>query len=111
MALLHKNEVEEGLGSLPDWHRVGNSIQKTYTLGSFLKAMEFVNRVAGEAEAADHHPDLTIKYQKVGLSLSTHSEGGITSKDLDLAEKIEALAQKVSSDQQGVEKHVYHAGC
>lgn len=98
MAPLSAKEIEDGLKIISGWNREGNSIQKTYTFGSFSKALEFVNRVADEAEAANHHPDITLKYRTVGMNLSTHSEGGVTSKDLDLAEKIEAQAQKNSPD-------------
>ncbi|HSG06401.1 MAG TPA: 4a-hydroxytetrahydrobiopterin dehydratase [Nitrospiria bacterium] len=93
MARLNPEEIKEGLKGLPDWHREGDSIQKVYSFKSFLTAVDFVNRIAEKAEEADHHPDITIKYKRVGMSLSTHSEGGLTIKDLDLAQKIESLAQ------------------
>ncbi|HEY5647961.1 MAG TPA: 4a-hydroxytetrahydrobiopterin dehydratase [Nitrospiria bacterium] len=93
MALLSDQEIQTGLGSLPEWEREGNTIQKTYNFGSFMAGIAFVNRVAEKAEAADHHPDITIHYRKVGIALSTHSDGGLTQKDLDLAGAIETLAK------------------
>lgn len=81
--------IQRELGSLPGWSRRGDVITKTYQFRAFLTGIEFVNAVAKAAEAADHHPDIDIRYTKVTCSLSTHSAGGITQKDLDLAKKIE----------------------
>ncbi len=85
--------IQRELGNLPGWSRRGDVITKTYTFRAFLTAIEFVNAVAKAAEAADHHPDIDIRYTKVTCSLSTHSAGGITQKDLDLAKKIERAAE------------------
>jgi 4a-hydroxytetrahydrobiopterin dehydratase len=63
-----------------------------YTTASFAAALDLVNRVGELAEAAGHHPDITINYNRVMFSLSTHDEGGITQKDLDLASQIEGSA-------------------
>ena len=81
--------IQRELGSLPGWSRRGDVITKTYQFRAFLTGIEFVNAVAKAAEAADHHPDIDIRYTKITCSLSTHSAGGITQKDLDLAKKIE----------------------
>ncbi len=90
MALLSDADIRTGLDRLPGWTRDGDTIRKTYTLGSFPEAMAFVNRIADLAEQADHHPDIDIRFDRVGCALSTHSEGGLTRKDLDLARQIDA---------------------
>ena len=74
------------------WRRAGNEIVRTLTFAGFAEAMVFVNAVADAAEAAGHHPDITINWNRVGLTLSTHSAGGLTQLDLDLARAIDALA-------------------
>jgi len=85
--------IQRELGTLPGWSRRGDVITKTFQFREFLSGIDFVNAVAKAAEAADHHPDIDIRYTKVTFALSTHSAGGITQKDLDLAKKIEASAQ------------------
>jgi 4a-hydroxytetrahydrobiopterin dehydratase len=92
MPALPDDQVTTGLAALDGWSREGDEIVKTYELPSFPDAIAFVNRVADLAEAADHHPDLDIRYRKVRVALSTHSEGGITDKDLTLAGQIETAA-------------------
>ena len=84
-------EIETQLTSLEGWTRDADMIGKTYELPSFLDAIAFVERVAALAEAADHHPDIDIRYRKVRIALSTHSDGGITQKDFDLAGDIEGI--------------------
>jgi 4a-hydroxytetrahydrobiopterin dehydratase len=78
MPALPDDQVREQVAALDGWAREGDEIVKTYEAPSFPAAIEFVNRVATLAEAADHHPDLDIRYRKVRVALSTHSEGGIT---------------------------------
>lgn len=73
------------------WAREGDEITKTVTLADFKGAMAFVNKVADLANARDHHPDISISWNKVGLRLSTHSSGGLTALDFDLARAIDAL--------------------
>lgn len=92
MTLLSDDEIRAGLADLPGWERVGGALTRRYRLDGFPAAVAFVVRVAFPAEAADHHPDLDIRYDSVRVSLSSHSEGGVTAKDLDLARAIEALA-------------------
>ena len=91
MTLLSDIAIQRALGSLPGWARRGGTLQKTYTFPTFPAGIAFVNRVAEAAEAADHHPDIDIRYTKVLCSLSTHTAGGITQKDLDLAQRMEEL--------------------
>ncbi|HEY8172713.1 MAG TPA: 4a-hydroxytetrahydrobiopterin dehydratase [Dehalococcoidia bacterium] len=89
---LSKREVEDRLQSATGWKRDDDEIEKKFEFADFGAAMAFVNRVAEAAEAADHHPDISIKYNKVKMSLSTHSEGGVTEKDFNLAAQIDAAA-------------------
>ncbi len=96
MAALSKPEIQEKLKQAPGWSHAGKAIQKKFTFKSFMPAMGFVNKVAEAAEAAGHHPDITINYSAVTLSLSTHSEGGVTQKDFDLAARIDRLAESAS---------------
>jgi 4a-hydroxytetrahydrobiopterin dehydratase len=92
MPPLPDDRIAERLATLPGWERSGDEILKTFELSSFPEAIAFVTRVADRAEAADHHPDLDIRYRKVRVALSTHDAGGITDKDFDLAAEIEAAA-------------------
>lgn len=85
--------IQRELGTLPGWSRRGDVITKTFQFREFLTGIDFVNAVAKAAEAADHHPDIDIRYTKITFALSTHSAGGITQKDLDLAKKIEKAGE------------------
>jgi 4a-hydroxytetrahydrobiopterin dehydratase len=87
---LMEKEIVEKLKGLPGWNRTGQEISRTYTFSGFISAMAFVNHVADLAERMDHHPDILIQYKRVTLTLSTHSVGGLTSLDFDLAKKIDA---------------------
>jgi 4a-hydroxytetrahydrobiopterin dehydratase len=88
--LLDDQEIRERLDGIRGWTREGDAIRKTYTLQSFPEAIAFVNRIAELAERANHHPDIDIRYDRVGCTLSTHSEGGLTARDFDLAGQIDA---------------------
>ena len=92
MATLSDDEIAAGLAGLPGWERAGGAITKRFELADFRAAVAFVVRIAFEAEVANHHPDLDIRYRQVTVALSTHSAGGVTTKDIDLAVAIEALA-------------------
>jgi 4a-hydroxytetrahydrobiopterin dehydratase len=81
MGTLSKEEIRQRLTSLNGWVLDGDAIRKTFTFSGFPAAVEFVNRLVPEAEAADHHPDVLINYKRVTLTYSTHSEGGLTAKD------------------------------
>jgi len=87
MSLLSDAEIDVRLARLPGWARHGDEIRRTFSFADFAQAIAFVNRVAVFAEAADHHPDIDVRYSKVTLALSTHSAGGLTASDFDLAEK------------------------
>ncbi len=91
MALLDEQEIRSHLDRLHGWTRDGDMIRKTFTLDSFQEAIDFVNRIAERAEAAGHHPDIDIRYDRVACALSTHSEGGLTNKDFDMAARIEEV--------------------
>ncbi|MGH2755064.1 MAG: 4a-hydroxytetrahydrobiopterin dehydratase [Actinomycetota bacterium] len=87
--LLEDEEIEQRLDELGDWEREGDEIQKVFEFDDFTAAMGFVNDVAKMADRYDHHPDIDIRWNKVKLALSTHSEGGLTTLDFDLANDIE----------------------
>ncbi len=92
MSLLTQDEISRNLESFQGWIQEGNQISKEFQLKNFAEALSFVNKVGAEAEEIDHHPDIFIhSWNKVKIIISTHSEGGITVKDFQLAEKIERL--------------------
>ncbi len=91
VAVLSDDEVRAGLADLPGWDRRDDEIEKRFELPSFPDAIAFVTRVGFLAEKANHHPDLDVRWRKVRVALSTHSEGGITGKDLALAGEIEGV--------------------
>lgn len=84
-------EIQRALGSLPGWARRGEVLTKSFTFPTFAEGIAFVQRAARAADAADHHPDIDIRFTKVVFTLSTHDAGGITAKDLALATTIETL--------------------
>jgi 4a-hydroxytetrahydrobiopterin dehydratase len=90
MAKLSDIEIQAGLKSLQGWERRGNAVVKQYRFPAFADGIRFVDRVAVLADAADHHPDIDIRYTTVTMSLSTHSQGGITRNDLEMAAKIDS---------------------
>jgi 4a-hydroxytetrahydrobiopterin dehydratase len=91
--LLNDAGIRKGLEGAKGWTLEGNAIRRQFTLASFPDAIAFVTRLAFDAEAADHHPDILINYKRVTLTYSTHSEGGLTQKDFDGARKADALAK------------------
>ncbi len=97
MPPLKKDEVKARLARLSGWTFDDDEIEKKFKFGDFKQSMAFVNAVADAAEAMDHHPDIEIKYNRVEMTLSTHSEGGVTEKDFELAAKIEEAAQHVTA--------------
>ncbi len=86
--------IQRELGSLPGWSRKGDILSKTFQFDSFPDGISFVKRVADAAESAQHHPDIDIRYTKIICALTTHDAGGITQKDLSLANQIELAATK-----------------
>ena len=95
MPLLPPKQIKECLASLPGWEVREGLLSKTYNVRSFAHGILFIATIAQLAEAANHHPDLSLHgYSHVTVSLSTHSEGGLTEKDFALAAQIEALPHK-----------------
>lgn len=92
MATLSEPEIRSALADVPGWDLGEGEIVKQYKFANFVEAVAFVDRLVEPAEAANHHPDLEIHYNRVRVGLSTHSEGGVTQKDLVLAREIDALA-------------------
>jgi 4a-hydroxytetrahydrobiopterin dehydratase len=89
---LNEEQIKDSLSRLADWSRDGEWLTRDLKFENFKSAMEFVNRVADEAEAMDHHPDILIHgWNNVRLSVMTHSVGGLTDKDFKLAERINGL--------------------
>ncbi|MGA2991890.1 MAG: 4a-hydroxytetrahydrobiopterin dehydratase [Candidatus Korobacteraceae bacterium] len=91
-APLHDPDIHNALAGLPEWKLQDKAIQRVFQFRDFVHALEFVNKVAEEAEEANHHPDITINYNRVTLSLTSHDAGGLTKRDLALARKISSLA-------------------
>jgi 4a-hydroxytetrahydrobiopterin dehydratase len=89
MAKLSTEQITERLKALAGWEYKDNAISKMFKFKEYLHGIEFVQKVAEIAEAADHHPDITINYTRVTFSCSTHDAGGVTEKDFKLAENIE----------------------
>jgi 4a-hydroxytetrahydrobiopterin dehydratase len=90
--LLSEGEIASGLERLPEWTREGDAITRTVRSPSFREAIALVVSVADVAEAADHHPDMLIRWRRVTFTLSTHASGGLTAKDLAMAAEIDRLA-------------------
>jgi 4a-hydroxytetrahydrobiopterin dehydratase len=89
MSKLSEAQIGDELKSLTGWEYQDNSLRKLYRFAEFMDGIRFINRVAEMAEAADHHPDIHVNYTRVTFTCSTHSEGGVTDKDVRLARQIE----------------------
>jgi 4a-hydroxytetrahydrobiopterin dehydratase len=92
MAKLSGSDAQQRVKRLNGWTLEGDAIRKQFTFANFVEAIAFVNRLAPQAEAADHHPDIQIQYKRVTLTYSTHSEGGLTEKDFEGAAVADRLA-------------------
>ena len=91
MARLNDSDIDERLAGLDGWERSGDAIVKQFDNGDFKGSVEFVNRLTPVAEEMNHHPDLEISWKTVTVTISTHSEGGLTDGDFALARRIESL--------------------
>lgn len=91
--ILNSSEIKEELKRVPEWEHEKKSIERTFEFDDFTQAIDFVNAVAEISEEEEHHPDIDIRYNKVRLELSTHSKGGLTDLDFELAEKIDTLSE------------------
>ena len=90
MALLNDAEIEERLRELPEWAREGNAIRRIYECGDFVGSTNLVAEIVEPAESMGHHPDLEISWDKVTATITTHSEGGLTDADFELAREIDS---------------------
>ncbi len=90
--LLDEDEIDALLRDRPGWEREGSAIAKTFDRGDFAGSIEFAQQLAAPAEAMNHHPDLSISWSQVRVSLSTHSAGGLTARDFELARRIDQIA-------------------
>jgi len=89
---LDDDSISVALATVPDWKRDGDTIARTFEFADFPAAMKFVNAVAAQAEAAQHHPDMDVRWNKVTLAFTTHDAGGLTEKDFALARQCDAVA-------------------
>jgi 4a-hydroxytetrahydrobiopterin dehydratase len=89
---LSEEEITARLGQLPAWQVFDNTLQRQWKFPSFFEGIRFINRVAELADAADHHPDIDIRYTRITIRLWTHTANGITEKDFDLAKQIDRAA-------------------
>ena len=94
MALLSDAEIEAGLAGLEGWERAGEAIRKEFACGDFVGSVRFVESLVEPAEAMGHHPDLAISWATVEVTISTHSEGGLTAADFELAGRVDALSPR-----------------
>jgi 4a-hydroxytetrahydrobiopterin dehydratase len=92
MAVLTDEEIERRLAGLSGWERDGDAIKKRFKLEDFQASVDFVNRLTPAAEEMNHHPDLAISWNTVDCTLSTHSQGGLTENDFELAQQIDSVA-------------------
>lgn len=90
---LSDDALRHALAERPGWSRDGDAIVRVYELASFMAVVRLVGAIAERAEAADHHPDLDIRYRRLRVALSTHDAGGLTQLDFDLAREIDELAE------------------
>ncbi|GGV38876.1 putative pterin-4-alpha-carbinolamine dehydratase [Actinomadura cremea] len=95
---LDDTAVNDRLDALPGWTRDGDAIRRQVRAETFLDGIDLVTRVARAAEAADHHPDIDIRWRTLTFTLTTHSAGGLTAKDFDLAARIDDLAARTGAD-------------
>jgi 4a-hydroxytetrahydrobiopterin dehydratase len=92
MALLNEQQITESIKTfLPEWEHNNNLISKEFKFRNFVEAFAFMTAVALEAEKMDHHPDWSNVYNRVAVKLNTHSEGGVTEKDIELAKRMERI--------------------
>jgi len=91
--ILSSSDIKTEMKRIPEWEHEKKEIERTFEFDDFTQAIDFVNAVAEIAEEDEHHPDIDVRYNKVRLVLSTHSKGGLTERDFDLAEKIDTLSE------------------
>ena len=96
--LLDSDEIDKALTDLPEWVRVGDSLRLTHNAKDFLAGIAIVDAVAAEAEQMNHHPDIDIRWRTLTFTLSTHSAGGITQLDVELAHFISDAANRSANN-------------
>lgn len=92
MALLSDEEISERLSGVEGWRREGDAIVKSFERGDFVGSVEFVRGLVEPAEEMGHHPDVAISWATVEVTITSHSEGGLTANDFELASKLDELA-------------------
>jgi 4a-hydroxytetrahydrobiopterin dehydratase len=93
VALLNDEQIDARLAELQDgWERAGDAIRRVFERKDFVGSVDFINALTPVAEELNHHPDLEVSWNKVTVSITTHSQGGITDNDFELAKRIDALA-------------------
>lgn len=92
---LSASEIAARLSTLPGWSRKGDAVTRQFTFRGFPDAIAFVTRLAFDAEAADHHPDLQVSYKRVTVTWTTHDEGGVTEKDIEGAKRSDEIAKRL----------------
>lgn len=90
---LNQTEIDQKIQAIPEWQQQQQNIVRTFKFKNFVEAIAFVNQLVEPSEAAKHHPDITIEYNKVTISLTTHDAGGLTQLDFDLAQTISQLSK------------------
>ncbi|RAY14871.1 4a-hydroxytetrahydrobiopterin dehydratase [Actinomadura craniellae] len=95
---LDEATIAARLAELPGWTRAGDEIRRTFQAPDFLTGVRIVNEVAVAAEAANHHPDIDIRWRRVSFALTTHDAGGLTDLDFDLARRIQTFATEHEAD-------------
>ncbi len=88
---LEDSEIESRLADLEGWERAGDAIRKAFEHNDFVGSVDFVKAIVAPAEEMGHHPDLSISWDTVEVTITTHSEGGLTANDFELAERIDGL--------------------
>ncbi|MGE2730222.1 4a-hydroxytetrahydrobiopterin dehydratase [Mycolicibacterium vaccae] len=91
MAVLTDDQISDALAELSDWEHADGALRRSHKFPTFLDGIDAVRRVAEHAEAQDHHPDIDIRWRTVTFALVTHSEGGITEKDVQMARDIDGI--------------------
>ena len=92
------SEIAKELASMPGWHFENGAISRRYDFNRYMAGIEFVEAVAAEAEAEDHHPEMLVRYADVTVFCATHSKGGVTEKDFDLARAVDRIAAQYQAE-------------
>ncbi|HMD59817.1 MAG TPA: 4a-hydroxytetrahydrobiopterin dehydratase [Opitutaceae bacterium] len=96
MPSLDTKQIQRRLKLLPEWSRRGRAIRRRFSFAGFMGSVEFVNRIARQAERANHHPDIDIRWNRVTLALTTHDKGGLTGKDFAMARKCDEAFSRLA---------------